>query len=197
MKGGIAAIVASTLLGATMAHAGEPVGQTPDLGTVGRPLLDMVTHGVTTLSLMPAGGDDYDVLWAAWGDDAGTPRTVQLALLHRAAGATRPIWSMHHEGYSPTITPMDGWNFGTRGVILLQYQRGAASSHADVYGLNAKSVPMVLGSLDGALIEGAQVDGATVIQVYQGADLGKPPACFGWDTDRHGLKGVPCTATAR
>ncbi len=194
---GTAAIVALVLLGATPAHAGGPDDRDPDLGMAGKPLLDMVAHGVTTLSVMPAGGDDYDVLWAAWGDDAATPRTVHLALLHRGAGAARPTWSMHHDGYSPTITPMDGWNFGTRGVLLLQYQLGAASSHADVYGIDARSVPMVLGTVDGALIEGVQVDGATVIQVYQGADLRKPPACFGWDNDRHGLKGVPCTAAPR
>ena len=191
---GPAIFAALLMLGGTPAQAAEPGSRDPDLGTVGKPLLDMVTHGLTTLSIMPAGGDDYDVLWAAWGDDGASPRAVHLALLHRHGGAAQPTWSMHRDGYSPTITQMDGWSFGTRGVLLLQYQIGAASSHAEVYGIDAKAVPVVLGSLDGALIEGAQAGGATVIEVYQDADLQIAPTCWGWSSDRHRLEKVSCKA---
>ena len=187
--------VAFLIAAGAVTHAAEPSGH--DLGIIGKPLLDMVAHGVTTLSVMPAGGDDYNILWAAWGDDAVSPRAVHLALLHRQGATVQPAWSMHRDGYSPTITPMDGWSFGTRGVLLLQYQIGAASSHADVYGIDPKSIPAVLGTLDGTLIEAAQVGGATVVEVYQDSELQKAPTCWGWDNDRHGLKEVPCTAAAR
>lgn len=189
-----AIFVALLMLGGTFAQAAEPGGRNPDLGTLGKPLLDMVAHGITTLSVMPAGGDDYDVLWATWGEDSVNPRTVHLALLHRHDSAAQPTWSMRRDGYSPTITPMDGWSFGTRGILLLQYQIGAASSHAEVYGIDTRSVPVVLGSLDGSLIESAQVGGALVIEVYQDAELQKAPTCWGWDSDRHRLAEVPCKA---
>lgn len=177
-------------------HAAGPV-RDPDLGVTGKSVLHMVALGVTSLSIMPAGRDDHDVLWAAWGDDAAMPRTAHFALLRRGAGIARSTWSMQHEGYSPTIMPMDGWNFGTRGVLLLQYQIGAASSHAEIYGIYADGKPRAFATLEGSLIESAQRDGSSIIEVYQDADLRKPPACYGWDNDRPGLKAFPCAAAAR
>jgi len=187
----------SLVLGLSCLVAVHADGQdTPvvDPGSFGKAILDLVAHRATTVSITPAGGDDYDVLWAIWGEDTIAPRAVQLALLRRGPGGARLIWSVRHEGYSPTITSMDGWSFGTRGVILVQFQTGAADSHAEIYGIDAKSMPTMLGMADGALIETRQVDGAAVMEVYQGADLRRAPTCYGWDQDRRRLMKLPCIA---
>ena len=161
------------------AHAAEPNG--PDLGMVGTSLLDIVAHGVTTLSVMSAGGDDYDVLLAAWSDDAASPRAVYLAL-----HAPRRLRAHDHAD----------------GRLELRHSRGLPAMVSDRRSQlpcgrlrhRPKSVPTVLGTLDGALIQAEQVEGATVIEVYQDAELQKSPICWGWDNDRLGLKEVPCKA---
>ena len=155
----------------------------------------MAAHGGTTAQLLPAGGDDYDVLWAEWGDDTAVPRTVHLALVKRTGDAARSTWSIQHEGYAPTIMPMDGWMFGTRGVVLLQYQTGAASSLAEVYGIGNDSIPSLLATMSGSVIEQVALEGATIIKVYEGADLKSPPTCYGWATDKKRPNKVSCAPT--
>ena len=162
------------------------------LGDLGDALLGVAAHGGTTAQLMPAGGGDYDVLWAAWGDDTVSPRTVHLALVKRNGEAARPTWFIQHEGYAPTIMPMDGWTFGTRGVVLLQYQVGAASSLAEVYGVGGDSIPSLLTTLSGSVIEQVTLDGATIIKVYEGADLKAQPTCYGWAAEKKRLVKVSC-----
>ena len=76
--------------------------------------------------------------------------------------------------------------------MLLQYQTGAASSIAEVYGIRRDSSPFVIMTLSGSVIEQATLDGATVVKVYEGADLKASPTCYGWAEDKQRPIKVPC-----
>ena len=180
------ALVLSVAGEATAAHGDRP-------GGVDSFLLGMADHGVSTASMVPAGGSDYDALWAAWGADDATPRTVRLVLVRRAGNKSRVAWTVRRAGYAPTLVAVGEWRFGARGVLLLRYQVGAASVRAEAYGLDAQSKPVMLERIEGSVIELATVDGATVVKTYEGADLQTPPACFGWNSDARGLQKVSCT----
>ena len=82
---------------------------------------------------------------------------------------------------------------GIAGAMLLRYQTGAALSHAEVYAVDAKSVPIVVGKLEGSLIQPTLLDGSTAIEVYEGADLRQPPTCYGWDEPRRALRRMNCS----
>lgn len=186
------ALAGMVLLSATASQAAEP-----DLGPIGKSLIGTVVSGASTLAIAPAGAGDYTTLWAIWGDDDATPRTIHLALLHRTGAKAYATWTMQRDGYSPVITAIDDWRAGSWSVLLAQYQSGAAFSHAEFYAIDTKSAPVLVGKLDGSLIQTRLLDGATIVEVYQGADLKEPPVCYGWGGAQHMLRKIACAMKGR
>ncbi|WP_428376089.1 hypothetical protein [Lichenicoccus sp.] len=164
-----------------------------DLGNVRAAVLKTVAAGALTLQILPAGGDDNDLLWGAWDGFAGNTWTVHVILLHRREDAVTTASPVLQEGgRSPLLEILPGWRFGPRPALLVRYQLGAADSRAEIYGVGANDTATRLDILEGALIEGFQSGGKEMLRVYETADLHGVPKCFGWNAHRNKLSRQAC-----
>jgi hypothetical protein len=165
-----------------------------ELGEFGPSVMAVVAAGAWKVQLVPAGGGDNNLLWAAWDDEASGRQVAHLVLLRRKLAKALLLWSTQNgDRYGTIIETVPTWDFGIRPVLLFRYQMGAAYVRAELYGIGANQVPTRLGEIEGSLIELLDINGMDGLRVFDTAESGDPPTCYRWDAPVRRLVQQSCS----
>lgn len=164
---------------------------------VAGPVAAAVAAGAQALSTAAEGSPDGTLTWASWAEQIPPTGTAQrwmthLVLLRRAGGTVRLVWEASlPEGYEPVLRVMP-WALHGHPVLLLQFQYGAADMRMELYAVQPRSTPAMLGSVEGSWIDIARSGPDTVLSAHSSSDLQDAPRCYGWDGSAAKLSMRPC-----